>query len=100
MALHIPALSRAFDLPRKGLAPYTQAEMARALPALRGRRLAIDFQKDIDGPQTAARLIRETLGQCGVSWVDSASACEAFIWIQGGGGNLSFAFVVADPQGS
>ena len=57
MEINVPALGRAFEMPRGHLAPYTQAEMARVLPSLRGHRLAVDFQKDIDGPQTAARVL-------------------------------------------
>lgn len=61
MKIFLPRLDRSYDVPKKTLHPYTQAEMAKALPMLRGRSLFIDFQKDIDGPQTATRLIRETL---------------------------------------
>lgn len=98
MKIFVPELNRLYDLPDKTLNPYTQAEMAKALPKLKGRSLLVDFQKDIDGPQTATRLIRETLGKFGVSWVQRTQQAEAVIWIQGGSGPMRFAFIVAHPE--
>jgi len=98
MKISVPQLGRSYDVPEKTLNPYTQAEMAYALPRLRRRSLFVDFQKDIDGPQTAARLIRETLSDFGVSWVTTSSQSEAVIWIQGGSAAMRFAFVVAHPD--
>jgi hypothetical protein len=80
----VPELGRSYDVPDKAL-------------NLGGRSLFIDFQKDIDGPQTATRLIRETLGKFGVSWVATVEQAEAVIWIQGGLSEMRFAFVVAHP---
>jgi hypothetical protein len=94
----VPQLGRSYDIPRNILNPYTQAEMEHELPKLKGRSLFADYEKDIDGPQTAARLIRETLGKLGVSWVDTAIESEAVIWIQGCSGAMRFAFVIAHPE--
>ncbi len=98
MKISVPLLHRSYDVPQREFNPYTPAEQGKALPRLRGRSLFIDFQKDIDGPQTATRLIRETLGGFGVSWVNRTEEAEAIIWIQGGSGPMRFAFVVADPK--
>lgn len=98
MRVSVPQLGRSYDLPATTLNPYTQAEMAKALPRLKGRSLFIDFQRDIDGPQTATRLIRETLGKVGVNWVGQTDQAEAVIWIQGGSTPMRFAFVVGDPH--
>jgi hypothetical protein len=96
--LFVPQLGKSYDIPKKILNPYTQAEMGKELPKLKGRSLFIDFQKDIDGPQTATRLICETLAKCGVSWVENTNQAEAVIWIQGGSGAMRFAFVIAHPE--
>jgi len=98
--LFVPQLGTSYDIPEKVLNPYTQAEMEKKLPNLKGRSLFVDFQKDIDGPQTATRLVRETLGKLGVSWVESTNKAEAVIWIQGGSGAMRFAFVVTHPEDS
>lgn len=98
MRITVPELVRSFDVPGKTLDPYTQAEMAKQLPRLKGKLLFIDFQKDIDGPQTATRLVRETFSKFGVSWVGIAKQAQAVIWIQGGSAEMRFAFVVAHPE--
>jgi len=98
MKIAVPQLNKSYEVRARTLNPYTQAEMAKALPMLRGRSLFVDFQKDIDGPQTATRLIRETLGSFGVSWVEQSHQAEAIIWIQGGSAAMRFAFVVAHPD--
>ena len=72
--------------------------MAKALPNLGGRSLFVHFQRDLDGTQTAARLVRETLARFGVSWTGTASQSEGIIWIQGGSSEMRFAFVVAHPK--
>ena len=63
MNVHVPALGRVFELPRMQLTPFMRAEMDHAFPALCGRRLAVDYQDDIDRPETAARLVRERLDE-------------------------------------
>lgn len=98
MKISVPELGRIYEIPDKVLAPYTPTEMAKALLKLRGRSLFVDFQKDIDGPQTATRLIRDTLKKFGVAWVKKVHQAEGAIWIQGGSGAMRFAFVVAHPQ--
>lgn len=100
MKISPPQLGRSYDVREETLNPYTPAEQTKALPRLRGRSLLIDFQRDIDGPQTATRLIRDTLGNLGVSWVESIDQAEALIWIQSGSSAMKFAFVVAAPDGS
>jgi len=98
--ISVPKLGRSYDVPDKTLNPHTQAEMGKELPKLKGRSLFVDFQKDIDGPQTATRLIRETLAKFGASWVENTKQAEAVIWIQGGSSAMRFAFVVAHPEDS
>lgn len=100
MKITVPQVNRSYEVTTRTLNPYTQAEMAKALPKLKGRSLFVDFQKDIDGPQTATRLIRETLAKFGVSWVENTNQAEAVIWIQSGSGAMKFAFVIANPEDS
>lgn len=70
--------------------------MAKELQELRGTGISIAFDETVDGTQTAARLIRETLERFGVVWLSSPHGAQAHVWIQGGSGELRFAFVVAD----
>jgi len=91
-------LGRSYDVPDISFYPYTQAEMAQELPNLKGKILFLDYEKGVDGPQTAGRLIRETLARFGASWVEEASQAEAVIWIQGGSDAMRFAFLVGHPE--
>ena len=61
----VPQIEMSFILPENSLDPYTPAEMAEKVSELRGRTLFIDFQKDVDGPQTAVKLIEGELAGCG-----------------------------------
>ena len=97
--ISVPQLARSYEVPERTLNPYTPAGQAKALPKLKGRSLFIDFDKDIDGPQTATRLVREALGRLGVVWVKTIDQAEAIVWIQGGSSPMRFAFVIADQRG-
>lgn len=80
---------------------FTLKERDEMLRQLRGKRICIDFQEDIDGPQTAATLIKETLQNFGTIFKDLKKdlkeEVDAYVWIQQGSGAMRFAFVVADP---
>jgi hypothetical protein len=97
LRVSVPQLGKSFEVPQKELHPYTSAEQSKALHKLTGRSIFIGFQNDIDGPQTATRLIRETLEGFGVAWVETVDRAEAVIWIQAGSAPMRFAFVVAHP---
>ncbi len=96
--IKIPGIKTSYSLSTRTFHPYTQAEMMKALQKLSGKCLYIDFQIEIEGTQTAARLIRETLSKFGVSWSSKSSNSEAVIWIQGGTAEMRFAFVVTHPN--
>lgn len=83
-------------LPGKPPELFTPKEMTQELKGLRGKRIYIDYQSGIDGPQTAARLIRETLQSVGVVLTQSKEDAEAFVWIQAGSQYMRFTFVVGD----
>lgn len=100
MKILVSALGRSYDVPDKVINPYTPVDMDKEFPKLKGKSLLVDFQKNTDGPQTAARLIRETLGKYGVSWVENTKKADAVIWIQGCSEALRYAFVVAHPEDS
>ena len=70
MQVLVPQIRKTFVLPEKPLNPYTIAEMHERFPELNKKKLYIDFQKDIDGPQTAIRLVRDALGEYGVRWIE------------------------------
>lgn len=98
MKVSIPQLGKSYRVQQKKLNPYTPFEQGQSLSTLRGRSLLIDFQREIDGPQTATRLVREALGEFGVAWINNVEQAEAVVWIQAGSNSDSFAFVVAHPE--
>lgn len=98
MRIEVRSLERSFDVPSEPIYLPSQAEMAKVLPQLRGKRMSIEFDQAVDGPQTVARLIRETFEKCGVTWLSLPQGSQAHVWIQGGSNEMRFAFVVADPM--
>jgi len=77
---------------------FTPKEMAHELPQLRGRRVLIDYQRGVDGPQTAARVLKDTFQSAGIDLRKSKDDAECLIWIQAGKQHMRFAFVVGDPR--
>lgn len=100
MTIRVPQISRTFEVSRGAIHPFTPAERDDELRKLRGHTAFMDHQRGTDGPPSADRLVRETLGSFGLSWRNDATAVEAVIWIQLGADPTSFAFVVADPSGA
>lgn len=97
-SLFVPKLARSYTVQKKIINPFTPAEIDKEFPKLNGRILFIDFQKDVDGPQTATRLIKETLSKVGVRWINNIMEAEVVIWIQHGSKEMRYAFVVAHPK--
>lgn len=97
MQIDVPQTGGSYLLPNDSLNPYTPAEWGERVQVLKERRLFIDFQKDIDGPQTAVRLVRADLGKQGVQWVEDPASAEAVVWVQGQQ-YMRFAFVVAHRE--
>lgn len=77
---------------------FTLKERDGLLRKLSGKRICIDFQEGIDGPQTATRLIKETLLGFGVIFKDLKDGVAAYVWIQQSNREMQFAFAVADPS--
>jgi hypothetical protein len=96
--IFIPILRKSYDFSVRKYKQYTPSEMNIELPKLKGLYLSIDYQTDIDGPQTATRLVRETLSKIGVIWVDTPKQSNAIIWIQGGSDFMKFVFAVVHPE--
>ena len=77
---------------------FTLKERDGLLQQLSGKHICIDFQEGIDGAQTAARLIKETLPTFGVIFKDLKDDVDSYVWIQAGSRQEQFAFIVVDPS--
>jgi hypothetical protein len=77
---------------------FTPRDFMTFLPELRGRRLFVDFQAGVDGPQTAARLVRETCVQHGAVFPASAQEAEAHVHLHAAAAGR-FAFSITDAGG-
>lgn len=98
MNIKIPKLDRWVDISNETFYPYTAADMAKVLPRIAGRKLSVGFEPGTDGPEAAARMIREKLGPFGVVWEALPSSSEGYVWVQTSNADLRFIFVVADPN--
>lgn len=89
--------NREFEIARS-TPPILQGQrLGAALTALEGKKVFLGFDRTIDGPQTASRLIRETLTPVGASFTPALAEADIAVWI-GGTGNMQFAFVVLDAS--
>jgi len=78
--------------------PVLQGQpLTKALSKVGRVRVFVEFDRTIDGPQAAERLIRETMSKHGTIFVDSISDAKYAVWI-GGTGAMHFAFVVLDAS--
>jgi hypothetical protein len=94
--LRIPGLHRDFRIDTRPPPILQGAALETWLRSVTGHILFLGFDRTIDGPQTATRLIRETLTLYGAIFTDVIMDAEAAIWI-GGTGSGELAFVVLDP---
>lgn len=72
------------------------AQLRSALAALSGKRIFLDYERTIEGAETASRLIRETLTSHGASFVPAISEADCALWIGATSGH--FTFVVMDAR--
>lgn len=78
--------------------PLIQGEQLKtALGTMRAVKVFVAYDEAIDGPQTAARLIKETMSSYRCSFVSQISDADIAVWI-GGTGELVFGFVVLDAN--
>jgi hypothetical protein len=77
---------------------YTPKELHEKLSRLVGRRVFLDYQRHVDGPQTAVRLIGETFRQKGIELTETAAASQARVFIYRLD-NLRFGFSISRPEG-
>lgn len=96
--IKVKRLGFEFNLPTRPPPIFTPREFALRLINLQGRTICIDYERGIDGPQTAARLIRETYEEAGVVFTHSEEDAEALVWIQAGSTDMRFAFLVVNPR--
>ena len=64
---------------------------------MRGRTVFIDYQVNVDGPQTAARLINEVFSSVGIAVRGADTDAEAIVWIQDAEASDRFAYAVVSP---
>lgn len=86
-----------FEISRMPAPVLQGAKLTGSLKRVRGKKIFLQFDHTIDGPQTAARLITETLTTHGAFFDSTLSGANIAIWI-GGTGHGLFAFVVLDTN--
>jgi hypothetical protein len=89
--------NRDFEIAKSSPPILRGVQLSRALAAVCGKRIFLEYDRTIDGPQTASRLIRETLIPQGASFPSTMSAADIAVWV-GGTGHMQFAFVVLDAK--
>ena len=87
-----------FETSHKRAPVFTPKDMATELPRLNNHRIGVACQHGTDGPETAARLLKETFEKFGAVVTNRLDGMEVFAWIQAGSGELRYAFVVFDPE--
>lgn len=90
-------LALSFVVTQEPIEVFAPAELKHELAKWKGRTIFIDYQSDIDGPQTAARLINEVFQAAGIIVRGSDDDAEAHVWIQAADVPGRFAFAVVSP---
>ena len=98
MVIEVKRLGFSFSPSLNSPKVFTLKERDGLLQQLGGKNICIEYQADIDGPQTAARLIKEALQTQGVIFKDLEDGVHSYVWIQAGSTQMQFVFVVADPS--
>jgi hypothetical protein len=93
----VKGLGLSFETSYQRAPVFAPRDMSSELPKLSHRKISIDYQRGIDGPQTAARLLKETFREFGVVLVDAPQGAEACVWIQAGSSESRFGFVILNP---
>jgi hypothetical protein len=70
--------------------------MDNGLSRLRGTRVWFEYERDVDGPQTATRLLKGKFQEKGLQIEESAEGATLGIWTQSADERLRFIFVVVD----
>lgn len=94
----IRRLDLSFVVTQQPIEVFAPAELKQELAKWRGRTVFIDYQVNVDGPQTAARLVNEVLSSVGIAVRGSDIDAEAFVWIQDGEATGLFAYAVVSPS--
>jgi len=97
LKVKVKGLGLSFETSCQRAPVFAPREMSSELPKLSRHKIGIDYQRGIDGPQTAARLLRETFQEFGVVVMDEPQGAEAFVWIQAGSSESRFGFVIFNP---
>jgi hypothetical protein len=90
-------LDLSFVVTQQPIEVFAPAELKQELAKWRGRTVFIDYQVNVDGPQTAARLINEVFSSVGITVRGSDTDAEAFVWIQDAEASGRFAYAVVSP---
>ena len=74
----------------------SEEDIAKELQKLKGRRIDITYERRVDGADTAADLVAQTLRQVGAEPVDTYAAAEVAVYIKAGKA-LPYRFSIDDP---
>jgi hypothetical protein len=86
-----------FEISKSSPPSLQGQQLKAALAAVGNRKIFLEYDETIDGPQTASRLIREAMSSYGTVFVPTISDADLAVWI-GGTGNMMFTFVVLDGK--
>jgi len=89
--------NREFDIAQSNPAVLRGEQLSSALTSMSGKRIFVEFDNSIEGPQRASELVQETMTSYGTTFVSELHQAEIAVWI-GGTGIGQFAFVVMDTK--
>lgn len=83
-------------VPALKIGALSKREIINELKALRGRKIALYYQKTVDGVETAYHMVSRMLTQVGAQCVDSSDDAEVVAWIYAGQ-SYPFAYTIDGP---
>lgn len=77
-------VNRGNPVPALKIGALSKQEIINELEALRGRKIALHYQKTVDGVETAYHMVSRMLTQVSAQCVDSSDDAEVVAWIYAG----------------
>lgn len=89
-------VNRGNPVPALKIGALSKQEIINELEALRGRKIALHYQKTVDGVETAYHMVSRMLTQMSAQCVDSSDDAEVVAWIYAGQSH-PFAYTIDGP---
>ncbi len=91
-------VSKGNPVPALKIGALSEKEIINELKALRGRKIALHYQKTVDGIETAYNMVSRMLNQVNAQCMDSYDGAEVVAWIYRGQ-SYPFAYTIDGPPG-